>query len=119
MTIVNDSNVKTVWYIAEKGKDAANPGALPSEKPVPEESSMICFVVESKSSKDIWVNTNITHPTQSYGPEEKAVFYVFEANVFEGTAWADILSDPSKYKKFSLSVQELVDAGYKLVFKGN
>ena len=33
MTIVNDSNVKTVWYIAEKGKDAANPGALPSEKP--------------------------------------------------------------------------------------
>ena len=119
MTIVNDSNVKTVWYIAEKGKDDANPGALPSEKPGPEESSMICFVLESKSSKDIWVNTNITHPTQSYGPEEKAVFYVFEAEVFEGTAWADIISDPSKYEKFSLSVQELVDAGYKLVFKGN
>ena len=47
------------------------------------------------------------------------MFYVFEADVFEGTVWADIISDPSKYEKYSLSVQELVDAGYKLVFKGN
>lgn len=119
MTIANDSNVKTVWLITEKGSDAANPGALPTEKPVPDEDSSVCFPLDSKQSKEIWVNDEVTHPTQTYGPKDKVPFYVFEADVFESTGWADILADPSKYKRYSLTVEELVEAGRKLVYKGN
>ncbi|MGN0190229.1 MAG: hypothetical protein ACI39U_01105 [Candidatus Cryptobacteroides sp.] len=118
MTIANDSNVKTVWILPEKG-DAENPGALPAEKPVPDENSLGCFPLDVKKSREIWINDKVTHPTQTYGPDDAVPFYVFEATLFESTDWADILADPLKYRKFSLTVEELVEAGRKVVYKGN
>ena len=116
MTVSNDSNINTIWLIPEKG-DKANPGALPLQKPDDLESSTSCFPLAAKSSKDIWVNDNVSHPTQSYSKEDSVTFYVFKEEVFRNTDWAEILADPSKYTVLRYSVQELVDAGRKVKYK--
>ncbi len=116
MTVSNDSNINTIWVIPEKD-DGVIPGGLPLQKPDDLESSTSCFPLAAKSSKDIWVNDNVTHPTQSYSKDDKVPFYVFKEEVFRNTDWVVILADPSKYTVIRYSVQDLVDAGRKVIYR--
>lgn len=113
MTLSNDTDIPTVWFIPEKGE------GLPDEKPTPDEGSQSCFPLDKRSSKDIYVSEKVTHPTQTYGPEETVPIYVFEAEFFESASWDEIKADADSYIRFELTVEGVVKDGRKVPYTGN
>ena len=116
MTVANDSDVATVWYFPSHGNvSCEDAGQLPSSKPACSAESDVCFPLQPRKSLMITISYDgVTHPAQGYHVDDSLPIYVFDKTVFETSTWEQIVNGQLWLKKFTFTVEQLVEADRKV-----
>lgn len=98
----NYSSDDTVWFIPDKDCATTLPAVLD------EWHKISVFEVEAHSSYDLTFDStdNYVTPVETYGVNDKMVFYVFKKSVWEANDWATLVSGKMWSGKCELSVDD-------------
>lgn len=99
----NYSSDDTVWFIPDKAFSVALPAA-----PLDEWHKISVFEVKAHSSYELTFDStdNYVTPVETYGPDDRMLFYVFKKDVWDSNEFPDLVSGQMWSGKCSLSVEE-------------
>ncbi|MGN1226917.1 MAG: hypothetical protein ACI4TL_06755 [Candidatus Cryptobacteroides sp.] len=103
MLLRNYSSDDTVWFIPDKDH-AEN---LPTES-LTEWQKISVFTVPAHSSYELYYDSqdNYITPVETYGVEDRMVFYVFKKEIWDSKSWQELVEGQLWSGNCSLSVEE-------------
>lgn len=113
MLLRNYSSDDTVWYIPDK-EHADN---LPIDK-LSEWQKISIFNIEAHQSYELTYDSNDNYltPLETYGVNDKMVFYVFKKQVWEAHSWSELVTGRLWECRCELSVEDAIKQNRTLTY---
>lgn len=115
LTLDNQSDVDVIWFVP------FHKGGSSTAEPLPEslEGTKNCqFETEAHNRLSVRISQSKGSPFESYPKDALVPFYVFDETVFENEEWATVREGEKWLAKFSLSAQDVINRGKKIVYTG-
>ena len=116
LTLENQSNTDVVWLVPYHSDSAeAQEDGLPASLSGTDNCR---FVTKAHERIVLNVTEDKSGPFESYAKDALVPFYVFDEAVFENEDWSAVVSGKKWLAKYTLSAEEVIRRGKKIVYTG-
>lgn len=116
LTLDNQSNTDIVWFIPYNSNTTES-----TEDGLPASLSGMgscSFVTKAHEKTSVMVTEDKSGPFESYAKDALVPFYVFDEAVFDNEDWTDVVSGKKWIVKYTLSAEDVINRGKKIVYTG-